>query len=95
MHVQAVSSESSNGHQNQQQQQQQHSAMASGAGSMPGVPGVVVAAGQQQRPDVLQKLTGHADVEGMLNQVLEYGQQLLQIRANDWSALEAEGGTGA
>jgi hypothetical protein len=87
MHLQAVSSDSSsNGHHNQPQQ---HSETAAG------VAGVVVAAGQQQRHDVLQQLTGHADVEGMLNMVLEYGQQLLQIRANDWSALEAEGGTGA
>jgi hypothetical protein len=86
MHLQAVSSDSiSNGHHNQPQQ---HSETAA-AGA-----GVVVAAGQQQRHDVLQQLTGHADVEGMLNMVLEYGQQLLQIRANDWSALEAEGGTG-
>jgi hypothetical protein len=83
MHLQPVSSDSSsNGHRNQ------HSETASG------VAGVVVATGQQQRHDVLQQLTGHADVEGMLNMVLEYGQQLLQIRANDWSVLEAEGGTG-
>ncbi|WIA30905.1 hypothetical protein OEZ86_000957 [Tetradesmus obliquus] len=47
----------------------------------------------QQRHDVLQQLTGRSDVEVVLSMVLEYGQQLLQIRANDWSALEAEGGT--
>ncbi|KAF8068268.1 hypothetical protein HT031_001955 [Scenedesmus sp. PABB004] len=45
------------------------------------------------RPDVLSALSGHPDVGGVLDQVLEYGQRLLQIRANDWSALEAEGGT--
>eukprot|EP00775_Hariotina_reticulata_P010009 gene10009-10163_t len=35
----------------------------------------------------------HPDVTGMLEQVLEYGQRLLQIRANDWSLLAAEGGS--
>lgn len=46
------------------------------------------------RPDVLQHFSSHPDVEAALDQVLEYGQRLLLLRANDWSALAAEGGSG-
>lgn len=46
------------------------------------------------RPDVLQHFSNHPDVEAALEQVLQYGQRLLLLRANDWSALAAEGGTG-
>lgn len=88
MHPHAI--DSSNGSSNEQQQ---HELQQMLPGSLPGMHGVVCAAGQQQRHDVLQQLTGRSDVEVVLSMVLEYGQQLLQIRANDWSALEAEGGT--
>jgi hypothetical protein len=46
------------------------------------------------RPDVLQHFSSHPDVEAALEQVLQYGQRLLLLRANDWSSLDAEGGTG-
>jgi hypothetical protein len=46
------------------------------------------------RPDVLQHFSSHPDAEAALDQVLQYGQRLLLLRANDWSALAAEGGTG-
>uniref|UniRef100_A0A383VA23 GmrSD restriction endonucleases N-terminal domain-containing protein n=1 Tax=Tetradesmus obliquus TaxID=3088 RepID=A0A383VA23_TETOB len=84
MHAHAIDSSNGSSNQHQQHEMQQ---------MLPGMHGVVCAAGQQQRHDVLQQLTGRSDVEGVLSMVLEYGQQLLQIRANDWSALEAEGGT--
>jgi hypothetical protein len=94
MHPHTVGSSNGSSNHHDQQQQQQHELNDASSGSLPAVPGVVCAAGQQQRHDVLQQLSGHSDVEGVLSMVLEYGQQLLQIRANDWSALEAEGGTG-
>jgi hypothetical protein len=90
----ASSNGSSNGSSSSSTRHQQHEVHAASAGNLPGMHSVLCAAGQQQRHDVLQQLTGHSDVEGVLSMVLEYGQQLLQIRANDWSALEAEGGTG-
>lgn len=46
------------------------------------------------RPDVLQHFSNHPEVEAALDQVLQYGQKLLLLRANDWSALAAEGGSG-
>eukprot|EP00879_Flechtneria_rotunda_P021834 GHRR01023023.1.p1 GENE.GHRR01023023.1~~GHRR01023023.1.p1 ORF type:complete len:473 (+),score=182.12 GHRR01023023.1:1498-2916(+) len=45
------------------------------------------------RWDVLIHLSGVPDAERVLDLILEYGQRLLQIRANDWSGLAAEGGT--
>jgi hypothetical protein len=56
--------------------------------------GVHHAAAVSSRWDVFSHLSGHPDVTGVLEQVLEYGQRLLQIRANDWAALAAEGGSG-
>jgi hypothetical protein len=46
------------------------------------------------KPDVLQHFSSHPDAEAALDQVLQYGQRLLLLRANDWSALAAEGGSG-
>jgi hypothetical protein len=46
------------------------------------------------KPDVLQHFSSRTDAEAALDQVLQYGQRLLLLRANDWSALAAEGGSG-
>jgi hypothetical protein len=53
-----------------------------------------VSPGALVRPDVLQHFSSHPDAEAALEQVLQYGQRLLLLRANDWSALAAEGGSG-
>jgi hypothetical protein len=68
-------------------QQPQTTAAAPAAAGSSALPALV-------RPDVLQHFSSHPDVEAALEQVLQYGQRLLLLRANDWSALAAEGGTG-
>lgn len=55
-----------------------------------------VAPGARRTPELLPGLAERpaAQIQSLLERLLQYGEQLLLIRANDWSTLVAEGGSG-